>query len=234
MTPTAGDSAERASLKGVGAAGGARLLTFPLTAAATLYAAHLTIQSLGLSVFGVVSLLSLIVALIPFADLGLGGAVTSATAHYREAPAEWFATLAAAVRATVFSGLTIAVVALGMLASGVWPWVLGGAARAVAPSAPLAATLVACSYAIGVPLSLGSRVLIGAGRSHTAIWFSVLGSAVSLAIIATASHAHASMPWFAVSPVIGVDVASVAICAVALRTVDIRLVALMSAAAWRR
>ncbi|WP_237668897.1 hypothetical protein [Rhodococcus sp. BS-15] len=61
-----------------------RIVGTPIVAVAGLVSAGLVIRATGPSAYGVVALVATVGLLLPFADLGIGAVVTSATARSRD------------------------------------------------------------------------------------------------------------------------------------------------------
>lgn len=102
--------------------------------------------------------------LLPFADLGVGAAVITAIASSRN-PAEDDTvrrTLLSAFRIVLLSSMVICAGAVALTAFGLWKPLLG---NAMTSEANLPAMVVLMVFAIGVPLALGQRILVGLGRT---------------------------------------------------------------------
>ncbi|WP_354500202.1 hypothetical protein [Mycetocola sp. 2940] len=135
--------------------------------------------------YGYIALIGLFFQLIPFADLGLGAAVSTAIAR-RELTAEdsKFAreTVKAAFRALVASSVVLLLALSIASALGLWPGLLGLPAS-VGQASGWAILVSLAPFAISLPFGLGQRMLLGEGKNHVVNIVAVIGPV--LATLAT-------------------------------------------------
>ena len=133
---------------------GVRALTIPLAALAALTSAWLIVHDVGAKQFGVVTLVTTLVLLLPFADLGLSAPLINAFAgkdedRYRTLTVAWtWLWIVAAVLSTTVIGLHI---------WAGWDRILG----VDVPSGTVCLALVV--FACSVPIGVGMRILTGLG-----------------------------------------------------------------------
>jgi O-antigen/teichoic acid export membrane protein len=166
-----------------------------LVAALSLVTTPLLLASLGVEGYGAYALIVAIPALLPFLDAGLGASVTGSVAaaakagHIRGAAGEISA--AAVLLAAV--GLLLAAVILVSFFVVDWAALLNLTA-VPADTVQLSVTLVLFCFAVGLPLSLGARVLVGVAKSHIGTLLGgLLAAALALAGIAAAASVDAPL-----------------------------------------
>ena len=158
-----------------------RLLTLPVGVVAGLLAIRLVVGAEGDTGFAVYALIAGVVTLVPFADLGVGAAVTDAAARRLELGEEGLnRVLVTSIRTLVVAGSVMLAVAWVVAALGGWSPLLGlGASEDV----DLAVALAISVFVLGLPASLGYRVLVGAGYNHIAVGLQGLTQAVALGFL---------------------------------------------------
>jgi O-antigen/teichoic acid export membrane protein len=180
------------------AATGMRLMTLPASIVCGLLGAHLTISTLGPTLFGVASLVLTLQLVFTFLDLGTGAAVLNEAARFRvdgdhtALLRTWTSSRRVAQRACL---LLLAVSAALMLVDG-WPRLLGVSG---AGHVSLAVTVVALLNVVGRPALLALAALQGFGHSVAVVLLQVLVPVVSLAVIAMGAALNASVVVFAAS-----------------------------------
>src|SRR5207244_3949096 len=97
----------------------ARAVVLPITSVAALYTARIELGALGTSGFGILTLLLTITLLLPFADLGIGAAVTNAVAAH-PARDRQHEVVAASLRLLLVAGVGVVAIAAGLTACNVW------------------------------------------------------------------------------------------------------------------
>ncbi len=175
-----------------------RIVGTPVVAALGLANTAIVVRETGELVFGLVSLVASITLLFPFADLGIGATVLSASAQLigplRDPRAADVVRRAYRVLFSV-SGMLV-VVALCIMALDGWSTLVGFSSG---PSDRWAITLAACVFALTIPAGLGVRMLIGIDRNPlaTVVLMSCPAFALVLTLILYATGA--SGIWYAVS-----------------------------------
>lgn len=194
-----------------------RVLGLPITVAVGLANTALIIANTGQAVFGLVSTISTLSLLMPFADLGLGAVITTACARAQldeKSRAEAIATLRTA------SWVLLLVMSVGVLvtvgaAMGGWLDILF--ATALSPGERWIVTASIASFFLGVPLSLATRVLIGLGRNGSATALSMTGGVFAFGVSITLAFIHADPLWYAASGPAGPTLATALAVPFALR-----------------
>lgn len=160
------------------------------------------------------ALFSLVVAiplLIPFADLGIGGAVTELVARWRTGSRrETVAAIRKAALTLLSVSILLLVAATAIFALQAWPTVLG----IVHPDANLAGFLVVVLFALSVPVAIGYRVLLGLQLNRHVVLIQSSASIVGYSLAAGA--ALIGMPLWFVAAVPGLMLLSASILATML------------------
>jgi O-antigen/teichoic acid export membrane protein len=164
--------------------GGARLLVLPVSALLGIVVTRLLIDTYGPAVFAQYALLVGIGALLPFTDLGMSAAVTNAVAASPDPTRD------DAVRRTLLTAMRVLLVSAAVLTSltglvsllGLWPTLLGDGL--LPDSGPAAAAACLLLIALGIPVGIGQRMLVGLGRNHAAILVLGVQTPVVLTVLA--------------------------------------------------
>jgi len=191
-------------LRGSSRSFGARLLVLPLVAVSALLASRIVIDSLGSNGFALYALVVGLAALVPFADLGIGAAVTDAVARRATVgDAMAIAVIRRSSRVLVMVGVAIMIASWAIAAVGGWSAILGVPGR---ESIDLAAAIALTLFAVSLPLSLGTRILLGAERNHWAVLSQPVSTLIGLAVIAVAAVREAPLWAFTSAPFLGIVV----------------------------
>lgn len=128
---------------------------------------RLIIQNFGTDAYAQYGLLAALPALLPFADLGIAAVVINAVAGSDKPASDRLvrSTIVTAFRILLCSAAAIVGVGLVISLLGWWPAILGGAL--LPDGGSLAAFLCLGTFALVLPLTVGSRVLVGLGRTST-------------------------------------------------------------------
>lgn len=178
-------------------AGLTRALLLPLTGGAALWTAHVELAALGPSLFGVLALLVAMSLLLPFADLGVGAAVTNAVARSsRRTDAHDVVT--ASFRLLLLVGGAVVVIAGIVALVGGWT-ALTGISPHEAPQLDRDMVLVMLLFGLGLPLSLGGRILLGLDRYPLFLVLQAFASLLTLAIVLSYRDSKTLLP-FLVAP----------------------------------
>jgi O-antigen/teichoic acid export membrane protein len=185
-------------LAGVRRAFVVRAATMPVAALAGLLAARVTVSTLGVDGYALFALVVGLAALNPVGDLGVGAAVTDAVARRHELGADGVErVLRTSLRVLVVVSVALAVTAWAFAALGSWATLLGvPPSRDVEVAVATALTL----FAVGLPLGLSSRVLLGAERNDIALAYQGSSGVLALLIILLASAAHAPLWAYVAAP----------------------------------
>jgi O-antigen/teichoic acid export membrane protein len=202
-----------------------RLTVLPISGLLGLLTARVTIGHIGPQLFGYVTVIATLTALLPFADLGVGAALTNAAAQAHVHPDR----AAELQRVALTSVRTLAVSAFVAVAAGVtialttgWSGLLGVSAIG-SQSANVATVAVLVLFALSLPFSLGQRVLIGTQRNHLSVAVSAVSAPVMFAATFALAAAGASAAWFALPSALGGLTAAVLSAHVARRTSTVNL-----------
>lgn len=185
-----------------------RATTMPVAVIAGLLAARVTVSTLGVDGYALFALVVGLAALNPIGDLGVGAAVTDAVARRQELGAERVQrVLRTSLRVLIVVALVLVLAAWALAALGAWAPLLGVSRSAdVEVAVAIALTL----FAVGIPLGLSNRVLLGAERNDIAIAFQGGASVISLLIVLLAAATHAPLWGYVAAPAAGVALTAVA------------------------
>jgi O-antigen/teichoic acid export membrane protein len=185
------DRASKSLLTGARRAFIVRGATLPVAAVAGLLAARVTVSTLGVNGYALFALVVGLAALNPIGDLGVGAAVTDAVARRHELGADGVQpVLRTSLRVLVVVSLSLAITAWIFAAMGWWTSLIG-----VPPSqeVEVAVATALTFFAVGLPLGLSSRVLLGAERNDIALAFQGGSGVLALLIILVAAATHAQL-----------------------------------------
>lgn len=172
-----------------------------LSVATLLISVPLTLNYLGAERYGMWMIISSLIAMLSFADLGMGNGLLNsvAQAHGRSD--------LVAIRRFISSGFTIltAVALLVLVGFAVaYPWLiwakLFNATSAVAQSeaGPALATFV-FFFALNIPLGVVGRVQAGLQQAFRASLWQCVGSLLGLASMLAVIYLEAGLPWLVAS-----------------------------------
>jgi O-antigen/teichoic acid export membrane protein len=202
--------------------GGTRIILLPLVVGIGLVATRITVSQVGVPIYGAIALISTLAALLPFADLGVGAAVTTAAAHLPKAGdkgTDFHAVVLGSLRLLLASAVAIFITDIAVSLSVGWAVVLG-----IAPhdgSANFAVTVVLALFALSLPFGLGARVLNGIGKNHVALATLSAASLFTLTGVALLSVTHSDPYLYAIVPAISALLAAFFTTLVAARLADL-------------
>lgn len=184
---------------------GLRLCVLPVSAGLALLTAAITFQSAGLAAFGLITMVAQLQLALPFADLGMGAAVTRAVAlaeqslqqrRHAEALIRRTATLLAAIGTTGAVGAACAGVA------GVWSsWFVLPAE--LAGDFDLVASTVLVLFFLGLPFGLSERMLIGQDRASLLVVLGLILGVANVSVAATVAGLGLPPMWLAAGLPVG-------------------------------
>ncbi|MGY4648108.1 lipopolysaccharide biosynthesis protein [Mycobacterium sp. URHB0021] len=193
-----------------------RVIGTPVVAALSLINTAVIVRETGEAVYGLVALISTLTLLFPFADLGIGATVLSASAQLtgpgRDPAAVDVIRRAYHVLCSVAAVIVVA--ALGVMAVNGWAYLVGFASG---PSDRWAITVAACVFALTIPTGLGVRILIGIDRNPLATLIFMSCPVFALGFTALLYVIDADGIWYAVSGLGGVVIGQAIGTALALR-----------------
>lgn len=214
LSPRAAQQARRTLRETSVRAGITRALLLPVTSAAALCSAHIELGALGRSGFGVLTLLLAITLLLPFADLGIGAAVTNSVAG-RLGSAQHERIIVASLRLLTLAACTLVMVAAVLSATGLWHGIMGVASREV-PSLDRDMLLVVALFGLGLPVALGGRILLGLDRYPLFLAIQATVPVMTLGIVYWFRDSRVMTP-FLLAPFIAQLLASLGALGIAVR-----------------
>jgi O-antigen/teichoic acid export membrane protein len=193
-----------------------RILGTPVVAGLGLVNTSIIAHETGPAVFGLVALVATVALLFPFADLGIGATVLSASAQLA-GPARHPDAVNVIRRAYhVLLAVAAALVALALVIMILDGWtVLVGFSSG--PQDRWAITVAACLWAVSIPAGLGVRILIGIDRNPLATLVLMSCPAFALAVTAVLAVSRVDGIWYAVSALAGLVLGQVLGTVLALR-----------------
>ncbi len=175
-----------------------RIIGTPVIAALSLLNTAIIVREAGVAVFGLVSLVTTITLLFPFADLGIGATVLSASSqlHGPDRDANAANVIRRGYRVLFVVAGFIVAIALGIMTVDGWAVLVGFASG---PQDRLAITVAACLFALTIPAGLGVRILIGIDRNPLATLILMSCPAFTFAMTLLLYAGGADGIWYAVS-----------------------------------
>lgn len=181
-----------------------------ITVGTTLITVPLTLHYLGIERYGMWMAMSSVIAMLSFADLGMGNGILTAVAESNGRDDR------DAIRRIISSGYLILGLIGALLAAAFfafYPYCDWGhlfnvhSSQASAEAGPALAVLVA-ALALNVPLGIVQRVQAGLQQGFSASLWQCLGSLLGLVAVLTAIHGEAALPWLVAGMVGGPLVAA--------------------------
>jgi hypothetical protein len=205
----------RASGVGFGSLGWSivvRAASFPVTAICVLLSTALTIRYAGVPAYGAIAVVATLSQLLPYADLGIGAGVMTAISTTQAGSVQRLGAVASALRWLLIP--TTVLIVTGILGATVFSWSeLLGIASANVPWLDWATAGALVLFAIGIPLGIGQRVLVGLSMNPLAVGLNVAVPLITLASTWIVVSTGAPVAALAVAPASGV-VLSAALSAV--------------------
>ena len=161
---------------GIGSTAFFRVISLGAGFVVNLFAVGALAREFGAAEYGLYALIASLIFLLPFADLGLGAGIVNATADHRSSQLtdDRYRLLLSRTRdvLTLLAGVVLSI-AVVLLVSGAWPWLLG--LQGVASNVSVAATFTLACVAVVLPLGMGARMLQGRGQMQTVVQLSLIG-----------------------------------------------------------
>lgn len=205
----------------VGRSGGMKVLVLPISAVLGIINVRLIIENYGLDAYAQYGLLVAIGNLLPFADLGISAAVMNvigASENPRTDP-KVHAILVTCFRLLVVSCSVLIALTVIITLQGWWPVLLGNALNS--DTGPVTAALCLTLMALGLLVSVGQRVLAGAGKNHLTIGLLGLQSPLVLLTMLLITSTDAPFgPYIAVIPYLAALLVQILITAFAGRAIS--------------
>ena len=218
---SASDESRGGSSRSVGASALVRFATFPITALATLATTSLVIGYTGSVGYAAIAVISTIVQMLPFADLGIGAGVINAVSEAPPNGDERQRAFASGFRILLISGVTVAILGVVVACTVTWPTLLSVSDSGL-DGLNAATVLVVLLLSLSIPLGVGQRVLTGLLRNPLVVGINSLLPIISLA--ATASVVILSLPpaLLAAAPALGQVMSAAVATILASRSIAFR------------
>lgn len=203
----------------------ARVLTMLATGGISLVTARLVIVHAGTATYAFFSLVTSLLAMLPFTDLGTGAALVNTIAKSGNASKddEVRDTVQAVVRTLWLSATLIVLASVTLSATSAWPSLLGNAQQQP-PGLVTGVVLGLILFAFSLPVGVGQRALVATHYSHLATFTTSLATPLTLASAALLLWTVPSRPGVVVlSSAFGLVCAQLVTTAVAQRRTGIRL-----------
>jgi O-antigen/teichoic acid export membrane protein len=193
-----------------------RLVGTPITVALGLLNTAIVVRETGAAVFGLVALVATVTLLFPFADLGIGASVISASARLCGPNADPAAAdvVRRGFRVLLAVAGAVAVVAVVIMSLDGWATVIGFSSG---PQDRWAVTVAVCLFGLTLPAGLGVRILIGIDRNPLATVVLMSCPAFALGLTLLLFSARVDGIWYVTSSLGGLLVGQVLGCVLALR-----------------
>jgi hypothetical protein len=193
-----------------------RVVGTPLVALVGLMNTAIIVRQTGEVVFGVVSLITTLSLLIPFADLGIGAVVISACSRpgrlTEDGPA--VATVQRGLRTLTVVAAVLILTSLVVMATDSWGFLIG---TTTSPADRIAITVAACLIALGIPAGIGIRIIIGLNMNPLAVLLTIANAVFALMITLTLKSIGMAGIWYAISGAGGALAGNCVATALALR-----------------
>lgn len=148
---------------------GMKVLVMGVSGLIGIFTSRIIISAFGVAAYAQYGLLGTLPTLVPFADLGMVAVVLNAIGAADDPATDVNVrrTLTTAFRILLRSAAVILAVSLILTLLGAWPTVLGRGG--LLPGAEWVPLICVAIFAVGLPMSVGSRILIGLGRTTTQV-----------------------------------------------------------------
>ena len=208
--------ATRPVLRSLGASTTARLVTFPVSAVATLATTSISISYTGAANYAVISVVATLAQLLPFSDLGIGAGVINAVATTSDDPLRRRSAIASALRILMTSALVLCLVGIAGATLFSWHAVLGVQVTTL-ENYDWATAIALVLLAVSIPLGIGQRILIGLMRNPIAVLVAAIVSVASLGITVLVAVAHLQPELLVLGPAVGQALSALVTFFIALR-----------------
>lgn len=180
-----------------------RIVGTPVVAALGLVNTAVIVRETGEAVFGLVSLVATVTLLFPFADLGIGAVVLSASALLNGPSHDPRAVdvIRRAYRVLFSVAAALATTAFVVMATDGWGSLIGFSSG---PDDRWAITVAAVVFALTIPAGLGVRILIGIDRNQLATLVLMSCAAFALVLTVLLHSMDVGGIWYALSALGGV------------------------------
>lgn len=175
-------SSRHSRWRGVGSAAAAKIVVMGISGALGLITSRLILQHYSVEAYAQYGLLTSMPSLLPFADLGLAAVVINAAAESSRPShdARMRQALLSATRVLTISGGIIVATAAVITLLNLWPLILG---PGLMDGGEWAAGVSLAMFGLGLPLTIGPRLLVGLKRNTQQILLSGLGAPITLSLV---------------------------------------------------
>lgn len=174
----AAESPARAAVRRLLTSAGVRVAVLPVSGLAALLIARTVTSEYGVEAYAIFALVANLPFLLPISDLGVGAAVTNATAALPGAARKYVAVRRKAQNVLLLVGSGVAVGSLALGALGLWPTLLG---LPFDSATNWGATGALALFGAALPGAIGARELLGLRRNTTVVLVQGMTSVISLA-----------------------------------------------------
>jgi len=163
---------------------GSRFFVLGISAVLGIIITRLVITNYGEAAYAQYGLLIGIGALIPFADLGISGAIMNAVGASKEPSRDDHVRLIliSSIRIATCSALVVGLLSCLIYLLGWWDAILGKGLNPV--SGPLTATICLILIGLAIPFGIGQRMLSALSKNHLSIALNGLQSPIVLVLLA--------------------------------------------------
>lgn len=177
-------------LKVVGTSAAARMIVLPVSAILGIILTRLIIQSYGKDTYAQYILLVGLVALLPFADLGMGAAIMNAVASAKDPrrDSHLHGVLVSSLRVFMVCGPVVMITAVILYLGDWWPTLLGSGLTL--KSGSLAASLCLGILGFNILVSFGQRMLVALGRNSLVILLQGIQTPIVLLFVLFLRNEH--------------------------------------------
>jgi O-antigen/teichoic acid export membrane protein len=191
-----------------------RILGTPVVALLGLANTAIIVRETGPAVFGLVALIATITLLFPFADLGIGATVMTASAQLGGPESRAADVIRRSYHVLFGVAAVVTLAALCVMAADKWTVLTGFSSG---PEDRWAITAAAVVFALSIPAGLGVRILVGLDRVPLASLIQMSNGLFALAITGLLYLLRTAGIWYVLSALGGLLIGQVVGTVVALR-----------------
>lgn len=173
-----------------------RAVALVLGAGFTLVSTRVLIEEVGAEAFGAIAMVSTLGALLAFADLGAGAAITNALAH-PTSDSDRARIMLSSLRALALGGTIIGAAGIVLALFDLWDNVLGQGVRGLA-GVNTVCPLVLILFGLTVVAGAGQRALIGAGLNDRLALTQLAAPPLAFGFVLVWRAVGATPMWYAV------------------------------------
>jgi O-antigen/teichoic acid export membrane protein len=180
---------------------GASALARVVSVGTSLASIPLTIGYLGTERFALWMTINSLMAMLIFADLGLGNGLMTAISesHGKEDMETARQYISSAFFMLLWMGMAVVVILAASFGHVPWAHILGAGAGAASGEAALAATVFFANFACNLPLGIVQRIQSGFQSGYTTNAWNTFGALLGFTGIVICARLHAGVPWLVLS-----------------------------------